>query len=133
MQPKRWRYFSEKEVEGLDPEFVAKLDQMRHIAGIPFVITSGKRDEYQNHTVGGKNKSAHMKGLAVDISAKNSHTVMLIHDAALQVGVNRIGTYILPPQPGEPIQYTHVHVDVDSELPQQVSWIDVCKQNGRIA
>ena len=37
----KWKYFSEKEVQGLESEFVAKLEKARHEAGIPFIITSG--------------------------------------------------------------------------------------------
>lgn len=131
MQPKKWTHFTEKEVEGLDHEFVAKLDQARHIAGIPFVITSGRRDERGNHAVGGKNHSAHLNGLAVDISCKSSNAVNLIVSAAITVGINRHGIYIRYPQPGLPIEYTHIHLDIDTEKPQNRTWIDICK--GRLA
>ena len=56
----KWHYFSDKEVEGLDPELVSKLDSARHIAGVPFRLTSTTGG---NHTPG----SEHYKGFAVDI------------------------------------------------------------------
>lgn len=56
----KWAFFSEAEVEGLDPELVSKLDTARKVAGVPFRLTA---------TTGGQHatNSAHYKGLAVDI------------------------------------------------------------------
>lgn len=54
------RYFSDEEVKGLNGELVSKLDTARHVAGVPFRLTS---------TTGGVHSanSAHYKGLAADI------------------------------------------------------------------
>lgn len=107
----KWRYFLEKEVEGLEPEFVSLLDMARHQAGIPFLITSGKRSTDQNERAMGVDGSAHIKGLAVDIRCNNSGDRYKMLKALLGVGIKRIGVY-----------NAHLHCDMDPEKPQEVIW-----------
>lgn len=45
------------------------LEQVRSIAGCPILISSGFRSRALNQKVGGSPSSAHIKGLAADISA----------------------------------------------------------------
>lgn len=120
MQPDtRWTYFTDTEVEGLNEEFVAKLDMARKIAGIPFVITSGLRTPEKNQSViGAVPDSAHLKGLAVDLRVENSHEVALIMDAAKAAGIMRRGIYVN--KAFEPI---HVHLDIDAEKVDEVIFI----------
>lgn len=108
----RWTYFKESEVEGLDPEFVAKLDLARSKAGIPFVITSGKRSQENNSAIGGVGDSSHLRGLAVDLRCSSSPDRYKMILALLSVGIKRIGIYD-----------KHCHVDADLTLPQDVIWI----------
>jgi len=118
---KRWTYFTDEEVANLDTEFVAKLDQARHIAGIPFVITSGFRSPEKNESIlgaGAVADSAHLKGLAVDLRVENSHEVALILDAVKTVGITRRGVYV-----NQDFQPVHVHVDLDPEKPDEVIFI----------
>jgi uncharacterized protein YcbK (DUF882 family) len=119
--PPEYRYFKPEEVVGLDETFVAKLDQARHIAGIPFQITSGLRTLAQNEsTVGAVSDSAHLQGLAVDLVVENDHEVYRIISAGIQVGITRYGIYI--DTNGKP---HHVHLDVstdDAHVPE-VIWI----------
>ncbi len=117
--PPTWKYFTPEEVEGLDENFVAKLDQARHIAGFPFVITSGFRTPETNQSIiGAVPDSAHLKGLAVDLKVENDHEVSRIIAACQEIGITRCGIYVdtnnVP---------THVHVDVDPDKVSEVIWI----------
>ena len=110
----KWKYFSEQEVEGLEPEFVAKLDMARHEAGLPFKITSGKRTSADNERAMGVEGSAHIKGLAVDLACDDSLTRFRMVRSLFNAGIERIGVYD-----------RHIHVDVDTEKPQYVMWVGI--------
>lgn len=117
-----WKYFKAEEVEGLESEFVAKLEKARHIAGVPFIITSGKRSEVDNATVGGVQDSAHLSGRGVDLRSRDSHTHFKIVEGAILAGIRRIGVY--RNQEGSP---SHIHLDDDASLPQEVLWLGVSR------
>jgi uncharacterized protein YcbK (DUF882 family) len=103
------KYFKEIE-ENMQPHFLAKLDEAREYAGIPFVINSAYRSP--THPLSIKNPtSSHIKGLAVDISVTNSITRHLILNALRAVGFTRIG-----------IAKTYIHVDLDFDKSQNVTW-----------
>ena len=103
------RYFKKIE-ENMNVDFLAKLDQAREYANIPFIINSAYRGP--EHPLSIKNPtSSHIKGLAVDIKAKDSRTRFLILDALIQVGFTRIG-----------IADTFIHVDSDIDKSQNVIW-----------
>jgi|TARA_B110001452_G_scaffold189190_1_gene159419 zinc D-Ala-D-Ala carboxypeptidase len=104
------KYFKDKE-ENMDVDFLAKLDEAREYANIPFIINSAYRSPEHNAKVGGKPGSSHIKGLAVDISAKDSRTRFLILDALFAVGFTRIG-----------IADSFIHVDSDIDKSQNVIW-----------
>jgi hypothetical protein len=103
------RYFTDEEVEGLDPDFVWMLDQARHIAGCPFVLTEtvAKGGSHVKNT-------AHQRGLAVDIRCHNSRPRFRILLGLIRVGFTRIGVYD-----------RHIHVDMDDSLVQEVVWTGV--------
>ena len=66
------KYFKKIE-EGMNVKFLAKLDEAREFAKIPFVINSAYRSPEHPESI--KNPtSSHIKGLAVDISVKDSVT-----------------------------------------------------------
>lgn len=113
MRLTNWRYFEQSEVKGLKDELIAKLDEARHLAEIPFVITSGLRLFEKNESVGGIQDSAHLKGLAVDLRAASSAEKFKIVQALLAVGFTRIGIY----------KDGHIHVDLSKSLPQKVLWL----------
>lgn len=117
-----WKYFTTQEVGGLENEFIAKLEKARHIAGVPFVITSGKRDRESNATVGGVQDSAHVQGRAVDLRSRDSHTHFKIVEGAILAGIRRIGVY--RNEEGLP---THIHLDDSDSLPQEVMWLGISK------
>lgn len=87
------------------------VDETRHIAGIPFIITSGFRTASHNKKVGGVDSSAHTRGYAVDIKCNNSTNRYIIINAALQAGFNRIG-----------IASTFIHLDNDPSKAKNVIW-----------
>ena len=91
---------------------VNMLDNARELAGIPFHITSGCRCEKHNKAVGGEPDSAHLDGLAADITANASQTRFRVVDALLQAGFNRIG-----------IGDTFIHCDIDSSKALEVIWL----------
>lgn len=105
-----YKYFSEKEIVGLKPELVELLDKARGIAGIPFVINSGYRTLANNEDVGGVKDSSHIKGLAVDLRARNSTEHFLITKALIQVGFTRISRSYP----------NHIHCDIDPYKPKNV-------------
>lgn len=103
-----YQYFEKSEVIGLDHDFVLLLDKAREIGGIPFVINSGFRTKAHNKVVGGVPNSSHLKGLAVDLRARDGEEIYKIVNACTQVGIKRIG-----------INWNKkfVHVDVDYSKP----------------
>ena len=103
------KYFKNIE-DNMNKDFLAKLDEAREYANIPFIINSAYRGPEHPESI--KNpSSSHIKGLAVDINAKDSRTRFLILDALLSVGFNRIG-----------ISETFIHVDSDFDKSQSVIW-----------
>jgi uncharacterized protein YcbK (DUF882 family) len=124
--PPEYKYFKPEEVEGLNEDFVAKLDLARKFAGIPFQITSGLRTLAENERTSGAAKdSAHLTGKAVDLRVGNSHEVYLIIAAGLSVGITRFGIYV--DLEGYP---THVHVD-DAKDDLHVSEVIWVKREGQ--
>jgi hypothetical protein len=105
------RHFSDVEIVGLIPEFVEKLDLARDIAGVPFVITSGRRTQDQNAGAQGVENSAHLRGLAVDLACTSSERRFKIVQGLVQAGFRRIGVYD-----------RHLHADCDESLPHPVMW-----------
>jgi uncharacterized protein YcbK (DUF882 family) len=95
----------------MNKDFLETLDSMREVARIPFVITSGYRTPAHNRKVGGKSNSAHLRGYAADISAAQGFQKYAILQAALLLGIRRIG-----------IGTNFVHVDMDPALPQPTIW-----------
>ena len=91
--------------------FLEKLDLARDIAGILFIITSGYRTEEHNKLVGGVNSSSHTKGLAADISCRDSVSRFIIVNALFKAGFTRIG-----------IADNFIHVDCDETKTQEVIW-----------
>lgn len=115
------RYFTLDEFDSPDlpgsgaqmqPEFLAKLDEARHIAGVPFRINSGVRSEAWNQRVNGSKGSSHLTGWAADIQATTSNRRYLVLSALIRVGFRRIG-----------IADTFIHVDMDPDKPQNISWL----------
>ena len=90
--------------KNMKKDFLKKLDKARAIADVPFKITSGYRSKETNKRVGGVSTSSHLKGLAADISCKDSSTRQKIVNALIQAGFTRIG-----------IADTFIHCDTDKD------------------
>ncbi len=108
------RHFLPEEIEGLDLKLVGMLDEARDIAGVPFVITSGKRTVAENVNAQGVENSAHLRGLAVDLQCLDAPTRFFMLVGLVRVGFRRLGLYD-----------RHVHCDCDDTLPQNVTWTGV--------
>jgi len=103
------KYFKQIE-DNMCTDFLAKLDEAREYAGIPFKINSAYRSP--EHPLSIKNpSSSHIKGLAVDISVVDSRTRFVVLNALMHVGLTRIG-----------IADTFIHVDMDCDKSQSVIW-----------
>ncbi len=112
-------YFSDTEVAGLEPEVATKIDQARHLAGIPFIITSTRRTPEQNLAVGGVSDSAHLKGLAVDLAVPSSNALFLMVKSCLDVGFKRLVIGIKIDSDGK-VVYHNLHCDLDGTLPTPI-------------
>lgn len=112
--PMTYKYFSQAEVAKwkLKPEMWRLLDKIREEFGSPINITSGLRTQGENNALKDSvSNSAHLSGLAADISCLYSDKRFKLVEVALKNGVNRIG-----------IGKTFVHLDIDPTKPKNVLW-----------
>jgi hypothetical protein len=115
----KYKYFDEDEFtchcgcgkNDISPILVEMLDKARHQAAVPFVITSACRCHANNIKAGGKSISAHLFGLAVDISCYQSRNRFRILKALIEVGFHRIG-----------LSEKFIHVDIDGTKDPAVMW-----------
>lgn len=118
-----WHFFNDSEVAkwNLEPELWARLDAARAKAGIPFIITSGRRSAAQEIALkGGVRDSSHIKGLGVDIATGDDHTLCLILTGLFYAGFSRIGIYH-----DAQMKPHHLHADIDPNLPKEVVWLKI--------
>ena len=90
----RWPHFAPKELACKcggrhcrgqyfhNPDFLDALEALRTAMGRPLVVTSGRRCEGHNVTVGGASRSQHMLAIAVDISLMGHDPRELARQAA---------------------------------------------------
>ena len=92
-------------------DLLEMLDEARHFAKIPFIITSGYR--CKKHPASIKSPtSSHIKGLAVDIKCTSSKKRAIIIDALGYVGFKRFG-----------ISDTFIHTDIDENKSNPAIWL----------
>jgi len=91
--------------------FLSLLDKLRKKVGRPFVITSGYRTKAHNKAVKGYATSSHMEGRAADIAVPDSAFRFALLEAAIAIGITRIG-----------IGSDFIHLDVSLDKPQGVVW-----------
>ena len=107
--------FDSPDVQGsgqmMDKDFLNLLDQARDRFDKPININSGFRTPAHNESVGGKENSSHLKGLAADVACIASRDRFELIDIFLDLGINRIG-----------IADTFIHIDVDPEKSSNVIW-----------
>ncbi len=113
MDEKKYRNFVSKEIVGLDENLITLLDDARDIAGIDFIITSGKRTIEEEKALNGVLDSAHLTGMAADLRCKSSWERMRIVKALIQAGIPRIG-----------ISKTHIHADIDKTKPYPIIFLE---------
>jgi hypothetical protein len=116
-------YFSIKEFDSpdapgsgelMDSYFIERLALVRAKCGFPFIINSGYRTPSHNAKVGGKQNSAHLRGLAADIMIQNDRYRFSIIKAACGYGFRRIEIGTIKDVK------LWVHLDIDDSLPQDV-------------
>lgn len=114
-------YFSESEFKACSPscskadmqaETLCKLNNARHMAGIPFVLNSAYRSPAHDKTKGRSGTGAHTLGRAVDIRCNTIQNRFKIVDAAIRAGFTRIG-----------IAKSFVHLDDSPNHTQEVIWL----------
>jgi len=96
---------------------LARLNNAREIAGVPFVINSACRCEKHNKEVGGKPSSSHVAtedivSDAVDIATPDSRTRSKVLFGLVSAGFTRIG-----------IGKNFIHADDDTIKPADVCWL----------
>ncbi len=86
----------------IDYRLVVICERLRRELDTPITITSGYRTKAHNKRVGGNKDSYHMKGLAVDMVAKEVSLRKLFIKATKIKGVGGLGWY----------QDSHIHIDI---------------------
>jgi len=88
------------------PDFLARLDELRHRCGFPFIITSGYRSP--RHSIEKRKPKAgtHAQGIAADIGTTDGYERYVIVKNAMAMGFSGIG-----------IHKTFVHVDTRTTTP----------------
>lgn len=103
-------------VDGLDAEFMAKLDQLREDVGFAMPVNSGYRCPLHNHKVSGTGFTGpHTTGKAVDIGISGGRATALVK-AALNAGFLGVGIKQHGPAHGR-----IVHLDM-VDRPEQIIW-----------
>ncbi|MEZ4883863.1 MAG: D-Ala-D-Ala carboxypeptidase family metallohydrolase [Chitinophagales bacterium] len=103
--------------ERMDWEFLYLLEQARERAQIPFVVSGGFRTKAHNAAVGGVTNSCHLYGYCADIRVSNASERYKIVEAAIYVGIPRIGVYS-----------QHIHLCADPAKAQHILWMGEYKQ-----
>ena len=90
----------------MSEEFLEKLDDLRHVCGFPFIITSGYRDP--THSIEARKAKAgtHARGIASDIRINNGNEAYQIIKHAQSMGFNGIG-----------VAKSFIHVDIRQGMP----------------
>jgi hypothetical protein len=107
-----YRYFKGYEIVGLKHELVSILDNIRHEAGFPMVITSGLRTKKENDALkDSASNSGHLRGWEADIACTDSKKRDKLIELSYKYGITRRG-----------IGKGFVHLGIDPTLPQNVMW-----------
>jgi zinc D-Ala-D-Ala carboxypeptidase len=84
----------------MQKDFLLKLDELRHVCGFPFIITSGYRST--NHSIEAEKSKPgmHSQGIAADILVTSAADRFELIKQAILLGFKGIG-----------VQKTFIHVD----------------------
>lgn len=96
----------------IDPRVEAMHARIEADVGEKVIVTSGYRCAKHNKEVGGSETSSHLKGLAWDVAVKDSRIRYRILNAAIRMGIHRIG-----------IGKTFLHLDIDRSKDPRVIWM----------
>ena len=75
----------------MNPEYLERLDELRHRVGFPFVITSGFRSVNHSAEINKAQPGTHTQGIAADIRVTNGADRMKLVHEALEMGFGGIG------------------------------------------
>lgn len=91
------------------PNFLERLDELRHRCGFPFIITSGYRSP--RHSIEKRKPKAgtHAQGIAADIQVSGGSQRYIIQKHAYEMGFQGVG-----------VHKSFIHVDDRETTP--VSW-----------
>ena len=90
---------SETGEQGIDPDFVTDLDELREACGFPFNINSGYRSPRHSIEAAKGEPGEHTRG-AADVECFDSHKRYIIIQKAMELGFTGIG-----------VAETYVHLD----------------------
>lgn len=96
-------------IDELNPKLVDRIILAQRMCGEQFTITSAYRSQGYERSKGRKGSSSHCKGLAVDVSAVNSHLRFKIVAGCILAGFPRLG-----------IGKTFIHIDIDETKPHPI-------------
>lgn len=97
------------DVSDLNPAFVDQLILLQKYVGFQLTITSAYRSQDYERSKGRKGTSSHCRHIAVDVSARDSHTRFKVVVGAALANICRIG-----------IGDTFVHLDIDETKPHPI-------------
>ena len=107
----RCKYGCGKGFTQMNPDFLEQLDYARLLSDTAYSLSSAIRCHAHNRDEDGRENSAHLVGLAVDIRTPTSESRFKVLYGLIKAGFVRIGVY-----------EEFVHVDDDRTKPQKVSW-----------
>ena len=90
----------------MKPEFLEKLDALRHVCAFPFVITSGYRDPSHPIEAAKEIPGTHAQGIAADIRVVSSNKRFRLVKEALALGFTGIG-----------VDPSFIHLDIRASSP----------------
>ena len=90
----------------MKPEFLEKLDALRHVCAFPFVITSGYRDPSHPIEAAKEIPGTHAQGIAADVRVVSSNKRFRLVKEALALGFTGIG-----------VDPSFIHLDIRASSP----------------
>ena len=90
----------------MKPEFLKKLDELRHVCAFPFVITSGYRDPRHPIEAAKEIPGTHAQGIAADVRVVSSNKRFRLIREALALGFTGIG-----------VDPSFIHLDIRESSP----------------
>ena len=90
----------------MKPEFLEKLDALRHVCAFPFVITSGYRDPSHPIEAVKEIPGTHAQGIAADVRVVSSNKRFRLVKEALALGFTGIG-----------VDPSFIHLDIRASSP----------------